>query len=145
VSFQEANNISSPNFVSKVRRPNESQQPAVKDADKPASLSDDYTYFGVTKTQNGGFANALSFKIKFKNGSQNVIQYHELISPFEFNGSDLIELATTRLTIKIKGSRLEPILDHLAVHRLTWMKEHDSTFPVQAGEEPAIESIIVET
>ena len=141
MSYPSVNNDSQPSYVSKIRKPGQDQ--TVKDADKPASLSEDYTYFGVTKTQSGGFENALAFKVKFKDGTQNIIQYHELISPFRFNGSDLIELATTTLSIKIKGKRLEPVLDHLAVHRLTWMKEHENTFPITLESEPAIESITV--
>lgn len=128
--------------MSKIRRPG--QETEIKAADKPASISQDYTYFGVTKTQSGGIENALAFKIKFKDGSQNIIQYHELISPFKFNGSTEIELATNKISIKIIGSRLEPVLDHLAVHRLTWIKEHDATFPPSVTNEPVIESIIVD-
>lgn len=103
--------------------------------DSRVRISKDFTFYGVTQTKSGHAEISIALKMKMKDGSQLIIQYHELLSPMRYNGADKIELTTTGLTIVITGKNLEPIIDYLAEHRLVWIKEADSDFmQVEEGE-----------
>lgn len=106
--------------------------------------SDDFAFFGVTKIKNGGPQQSLAFKIIKEDGKQIAVQYHELMSPMRFNGSDSIELATPTLSIVIKGANLEAIFDYLAEFRIVWMKEPDRNFVENGNDEPEISKIIID-
>lgn len=106
--------------------------------------SKDFAFYGVTKTQAGNPEISLALKLILKDGSQLLIQYHELNSPMKFDGSTQIELHTHSLNIVIRGARLEPLFDYLAEHRLMWVKEPDSDFVQVKEAEPRIERIEVE-
>jgi len=98
-------------------------------------ISQDFTFYGVTKSTNGTPDISIAFKITKASGEQIIIQYHELISPMLFDGATTITLNTLSLKIIIKGKHLEPLIDYLAEHRLMWIKEPDSDFmQVKEGE-----------
>lgn len=103
--------------------------------DKRIRLSEDFTFYGVTKTKNGEPEISLALKIIKANGEQFIIQYHELISPMKFDGANVIEISTLNLTVTIRGKNIAELIDYLAEHRLVWIKEPDSDFiEVEEGE-----------
>ena len=106
--------------------------------------SEDFTFFGVTKTVNGVPSQSLALKLILESGEQYAIQYHELTSPMRFNGADVIRISTPYLSITIKGSRLEDIFDYLAEFRVVWIKEPDSDFMQAEPHEPEVQQILVE-
>ena len=112
---------------------------------KPSSIrpSDNFTFYGITKTKGGDAEISLALKLIMENGSQLIIQYHELNSPMKYDGATTIELATTTLSITITGKRLDDIIDYLAEHRLVWIKEPDSDFTEIEEAEAEIEKIEV--
>ena len=112
---------------------------------KPSSIrpSDNFTFYGITKTKGGDAEISLALKLIMENGSQLIIQYHELNSPMKYDGVTTIELATTTLSITITGKRLDDIIDYLAEHRLVWIKEPDSDFTEVDEAKPEIEKIEV--
>ena len=87
---------------------------------KPSSIrpSDNFTFYGVTKTKGGEAEISLALKLIMENGSQLIIQYHEINSPMKYDGATTIELNTSTLSITITGKRLDDIIDYLAEHRL---------------------------
>lgn len=105
--------------------------------------SDDFTFFGITKTKNGDAQQSLALKLILQNGEQLMIQYHELVSPMKFNGSDLIQLSTPILSIEINGNNLENIFDYLGEFRVVWMKEPDGSFMEKNEEEASISRISI--
>lgn len=111
--------------------------------DKRIRISEDFQFYGVTKTQAGDPEISLALKILKEDGEQLVIQYHELISPMRYNGATEIQLSTLYLSILIKGKNLAVLLDYLAEHRLMWIKEPDSDFIEIADGEVEIEEIDV--
>lgn len=111
--------------------------------DRRVRISKDFTFYGVTQTKSGEPEISIALKLIMANGSQLIIQYHELISPMRYNGADKIELSTTSLSIVITGKNLQDVFDYLAEHRLVWIKEPDSDF-VQAKEgEGVVEGVEV--
>jgi len=111
--------------------------------DKRIRISEDFKFYGITKTQAGNAEIAISLKIILKDGKQLVIQYHELISPMAYDGVSIIKLATSHLSIEIKGKNLSDLLDYLAEHRLMWIKEPDSDWGEVGDGEVKIEEILV--
>lgn len=104
--------------------------------DKPA-------FYEATLTRNGVREQSLGFKIIYEDNKQQFIQYHELVSPFNFDGSSLIELATPLISIKITGKNLQTIFDLLGQHHIKMITEAGgSLVPVQK-DEPEIEKIEV--
>ena len=112
--------------------------------DKRIRVSEDFTFYGITKTKSGEPDISIAFKIILADGSQSVIQYHELISPMRFDGATTIKLSTLTLDITIKGKNLSDIIDYLAEHRLVWIKEPDSDFVEVKEGEVEIENIKVD-
>ena len=110
---------------------------------KPSSIrpSDNFTFYGVTKTKGGDAEISLALKLIMENGSQYIVQYHEINSPMKYDGANTIELNTSTLSILITGKRLDNIIDYLAEHRLVWIKEPDSDFTEVDEAEPEIEKI----
>ena len=107
-----------------------------KGEDKPV-------FYETTQTRNGVREQALAFKVIFENGRQQFIQYHELVSPFSYDGSGLIELTTPLISVRITGKNLQKIFDFLGEHHIRMIKEPDgSLVPVGEGE-PEIEKIEV--
>lgn len=106
--------------------------------------SEDFTFFGITKTINGTPQQSLALKLILESGEQYAVQYHELTSPMRFNGADQIKISTPYLSITIKGRRLEDIFDYLAEFRIVWIKEPDSDFMQVESNEPQVEQIVVE-
>ena len=113
---------------------------------KPSVIrpSENFTFYGVTKTKTGDAEVSIALKIIMEDGSQLVIQYHEINSPMRYNGADTIELYTPTLSIKIIGNNLDILIDYLAEQRLVWIKEPDSDFSKTDEEEPEIEKIDIE-
>lgn len=111
--------------------------------DKRVRISEDFKFYGVTKTQAGDAEISLALKILKEDGEQLVIQYHEFISPMRFDGATEIRLSTLYLSIKITGKNLGILLDYLAEHRLVWVKEPDSDFIEVAEGEVEISEIEV--
>ena len=120
---------------------NRKNQPYVK----PSVIrpSDNYTFYGVTKTKAGEAEISLALKIILENGSQLIVHYHEINSPMRYDGATTIELNTSALSIIITGKNLADLIDYLAEHRLVWIKEPDSDFIQVANNEPEIEKIEV--
>lgn len=96
-----------------------------------------YSYFKITRSED----REISFLIKFKDGKQKIIQYHDLVSPYDFDGNGLIELTTPTLSIKIIGKNLEKIFNYIRRFRLDWIKEPDSSLIEVKDGEPEIERI----
>jgi hypothetical protein len=111
--------------------------------DKRIRISEDFKFYGVTKTQAGNAEIAISLKINLKDGQQLVIQYHELISPMRYDGVSTIKLSTSHLSVEIKGKNLSPLLDYLAEHRLMWIKEPESDWGEVGDGEVKIEAIVI--
>lgn len=92
---------------------------------------------------------ALGFKIIKSNQEQLVIPYHDLLSPFKFDGKSIIEISTSTLHITIEGQSLEKILDYISEHRLVWIKEPvdsgDTFFVSVDDDEITIDSIQIDT
>lgn len=112
--------------------------------DKRIRISEDFKFYGITKTQAGNAEIAISLKIILKDGKQLIIQYHELISPMTYDGISTIKLSTSHLTIEIKGKNLSDLLDYLAEHRLMWIKEPESDWGEVGNGEVKIEAIEVD-
>lgn len=106
--------------------------------------SENFTFYGITKTKGGDAEISLALKLIMENGSQYIIQYHEINSPMKYDGATTIELNTPTLSITISGKRLDDIIDYLAEHRLVWIKEPDSDFTETNEAEPEIEKITIE-
>lgn len=103
--------------------------------DKRIRISEDFPFYGITKTQAGNPEISIALKIIMADNSQLVVQYHELISPMRYDGATVIQLSTITLDIKIQGKNLDSIIDYLAEHRLVWIKEPDSDWgEVKEGE-----------
>ena len=113
---------------------------------KPSVIrpSENFTFYGITKTKAGDAEISIALKLIMENGSQLIIQYHEINSPMKYDGATTIELNTSTLSVKITGKRLEDIIDYLAEHRLVWIKEPDSDFTETNEAEPEIEQITIE-
>jgi hypothetical protein len=110
----------------------------------PVTESED-TFFGLAI----GNTQAISFRIDFQSGEQYFIQYHELTSPFKFDGSKEISLETPALIIKVIGRNLNKVFEYLGHHRLGWLKEPvnewmDKQIKDIQYSEPVIEKIKVE-
>jgi len=112
--------------------------------DSRIRISKDFTFYGVTQTKAGEPEISISFKIIKADGRQLIIQYHELISPMEFDGANEIVLSTLNMKITIKGKNLSNIIDYLSEHRLMWIKEPDSDFVHVKEGEVEVESITIE-
>lgn len=112
---------------------------------KPSIIrpSENFTFYGITKTKAGDAEISLALKLIMENGSQLIIQYYEINSPMRYDGANTIELNTPTLSITITGKRLDDIIDYLAEHRLVWIKEPDSDFTEIDEAEPEIEKIEV--
>lgn len=96
--------------------------------DKRIRRSKDFKFYGVSMSRTGNAERSIAVKFIRSNGEQLVIPYHDLNSPYRFDGKNIIELSTSTLHITIEGKGLEKILDYLAEHRLMWIKEPiDST------------------
>ena len=103
--------------------------------DKRRRLSVDFTFYGITPSKQGMPEIAISFKIIKASGAQIYVQYHELISPMEFDGASTLSLATPNLAITITGKNLGDLADYFGEHWVMWMKEPDSDFmQVKDGE-----------
>lgn len=111
--------------------------------DKRIRISEDFTYYGVTKTQSGNAEIAIALKLILKDGQQLVFQYHELLSPMLFDGVSKITLKTLSTEITIEGKNLDRVIDYLAEHRLMWLKEPDTDWGEVEEGEVKIESIEV--
>lgn len=113
---------------------------------KPSVIrpSENFTFYGITKTKAGDAEISIALKLIMENGSQLIIQYHEINSPMKYDGATTIELNTSTLSVKITGKRLDDIIDYLAEHRLVWIKEPDSDFTEINEAEPEIEKITIE-
>ena len=111
--------------------------------DKRIRISEDFHFYGITKTQAGNPEITIALKIILADGSQLIIQYHELISPMRFDGASTIKLSTLTLELIIKGKNIGNLLDYLAEHRLMWIKEPDSDFTQLKEGEVEIEKIEV--
>ena len=121
--------------VSKNELPAFIQKEKSKIADTRIRPSQDFTFFGITKTRAGEPVMSLALKLILKNGEQIIIQYHEMTSPMRYDGSGKIIFSTTTLGITIQGNNLDNIIDYLAEYRLVWIKEPDSDFlKVKEGE-----------
>lgn len=103
--------------------------------DKRIRISEDFPFYGITKTQAGNPEISIALKIIMADGSQFIIQYYELISPMHYDGTTTIKLSTLTLEIIITGKNLDNLIDYLAEHRLMWIKEPESDWgEVKEGE-----------
>ena len=96
--------------------------------DKRIRISEDFTFYGVTKTKSGEPENSLGLKIIKADGEQLVFDYHEFVSPRRYIPSSKIILSTLTHTITITGKNLGDLIDYIAEHRLMWIKEPDADF-----------------
>ena len=104
-------------------------------SDTRIRISNDYTFYGVTKTKAGDAETSLALKIILESGEQLIVQYHEMVSPLRYDGATTIQISTPTISIKIEGKNLDDIIDYLAEHRLVWIKEPDSDFTqVKVGD-----------
>ena len=113
--------------------------------DKRIRISEDFPFYGVTKTKAGDPEITIALKLIMADGSQLVVQYHELISPMRYDGATTIKLSTLTLEIIITGKNLDNLIDYLAEHRLMWIKEPDSDFVEKREGEVEIKSIEVKS
>ena len=103
--------------------------------DKRIRVSEDFPFYGVTKTKAGEPEITIALKLIMADGSQLIVQYHELISPMRYDGANTIKLSTLTLEIIVTGKNLDNLIDYLAEHRLMWIKEPDSDWgEVKEGE-----------
>jgi len=91
--------------------------------DQRIRRSRDFHFYGITQSRTGSAERSIAVKFIRSNGEQLVIPYHDLNSPYRFDGKNTIELSTSTLHITIEGKGLEKILDYLAENRLMWIKE----------------------
>ena len=111
--------------------------------DKRVRISEDFKFYGVTKTQSGDAETAIAIIIHLADGRQYILRYHDLIPLDSFDGSNTLILTTLYYSIEIKGKNLWVLMPYLAEHRLMWIKEPESDF-VEVGEgEVEIERIEV--
>lgn len=106
---------------------------------QPANTNE-YAFFGLAHNQ----TTPLGFKIFFAAGKIAAIHYHDLISPFEFDGACNIKLKTPALELKITGKNLSILFDHLFENRVAWIKEPDTSFAQVSEGQPEIEAITLE-
>ena len=109
-----------------------------EEPDKQAIVQEESPFFGVSRLGE----REISFLIKFQDGTGNVIQYHDLISPYSF-GPGFIELHTPTASIKITGRNLDKILHHIRKFHLDWIKEPDVSFIKLKEGEPEIQKVEV--
>lgn len=105
----------------------------------------DNPVYGITKTLRGEPTLSMALKIILKNGRQLAFNYHELVSPIEYDGASQIIIQTLTKTIKIEGRNLETLFDYILEHRLVWMKEPDASLVPINDNEVQIRSIAVVT
>lgn len=99
--------------------------------------------YGITKTVRGEPTLSMALKIIQKDGRQYAFNYHELVSPIEYDGASEIIIQTLSKTIKIEGRNLETLFDYILEHRLVWMKEPDASLVPANDNEVQISSIAV--
>lgn len=116
--------------------------------DQRIRRSRDFNFYGITQSRTGSAERSITVKFIRSNGEQLVIPYHDLNSPYRFDGKNTLELSTSTLHIIIEGKGLEKILDYLAENRLMWIKEpltsEDSFFSSDDEDEMVVSDIKVE-
>ena len=86
----------------------------------------------------------VGFKILFGDGRVAGIQYHDIISPLEYDGAGLITLRTRGAVISIKGKNLSGLFDFLLQNRVSLLREPDSSFMQGPEDQAEIETITLE-
>ena len=64
-------------------------------SDTRIRISNDYTFYGVTKTKAGDAETSLALKIILESGEQLIVQYHEMVSPLRYDGATTCLLYTS--------------------------------------------------
>lgn len=105
--------------------------------------SNDFEFYGITKTVRGEPTLSMALKIILKDGRQYAFNYHELVSPIEYDGASEIVIQTIGKSIKIEGKNLESLFDYILEHRVVWMKEPDASLVPANDNEVEISSISV--
>jgi hypothetical protein len=134
--MQEEQNKQIPFLVREKERKNKATENRIR----PSS---DYPFYGVTKTVRGEPTLSMALKIILKDGRQFAFNYHELVSPIEYDGASEISIQTLSKTITIEGRNLEQLFDYILEHRLVWMKEPDSSLVIANDNEVQISAISV--
>jgi hypothetical protein len=111
-----------------------------QDASAQVPHQKEYEFFGLAHSQ----ASTIGFKIMFAGGNIAAIQYHDIISPLEYDVQGLITIRTLSVNITIKGKNVQELFDYLFENRVVWMKEPDSSFTQVPDGQPEIETIKLE-
>ena len=89
-----------------------------------------------------GLSTSLYFQ--FKDGSTKFVFYHDMASPVEYSSKEgiRIEISSNKYdAILIKGRNLVQVVEYLALQKVDWIKERDSSTPIVDDKEPFIERI----
>ena len=109
--------------------------------------SEDFKYYGITKTQAGHAHSTYGMDLILQNGDRVTVDYHDLQPPRKINsGGTTIELkASPTLLITIEGKDLLDIYHYITERRLIWLKAPDNSFgEVVNDNEPVVTSIKIE-
>jgi hypothetical protein len=94
-------------------------------------------YFGVTDRG----TTSITLKFITSTGQQRAINYHDILSPMDYDGESEILLRTRLLEVCIKGRNLEDLFDEIIQHRVMWISEPQSSFANDDAEQPEVTSI----
>jgi|GEM_PF-6899966 len=113
------------------------QEELKQEHSSPDAPKNEYQFFELARNQ----VAPVGFKILFGDGRVAGIQYHDIVSPLEYDGAGLITLKTPALQIKITGKNLRPLFDMIFENRVSLLREPDTSFVEVEENQPQIETI----